>query len=209
MNYDISKIKDILTEIFSDNGYKAGDMLVQCPSPVTVNIENKDDSVSIDFTDNLPTATIKKLIKLNFKILGVVLGQTGGTIKIKYFPDIKFDYAGSMKFGAVNNMAYDAICKEIDAQYGDAERKKIAQRCLQYGTEWATIVSASQTEPVVYSERDKRKLRKQCYNFIYENIKDDKEIECGFVVLGVILLNFVLPVIISWIVTKILNHWFN
>jgi hypothetical protein len=211
MSYDIGKVKDILKSVFSDIGYKTSSLSFKCPSPLGVSIADNKDGVNIDFTDpkSLPIATVEKLIKFNLSILGVSLGETGGVIKIKFFPDIKFDYNGTVKFGAMNNMAYEMISQEIDAEYGDPERKKIAQRCLQYGSEWATIVSASQTEPVTYSERDKRKLRKQCYNFIYENMKNDKEIECGFVILSVILLNFVLPVIISWIVTKILNHWFN
>jgi len=211
MSYDIGKVKDILKSVFSDIGYKTSSLSFQCPSPLGVSIADNKDGVNIDFTDpkSLPIATVEKLIKFNLSILGVSLGETGGVIKIKFFPDIKFDYNGTVKFGAMNNMAYEMISQEIESEYGDPERKKIAQRCLQYGSEWATIVSASQTEPTTYSERDKRKLKKQCYNFIYENIKNDKEIECGFVILSVILLNFVLPVIIGWIVTKILNNWFN
>jgi hypothetical protein len=211
MSYDISKIKDILTSVFSDIGYKAGGISIKCPSPVGLCVTNKKDAINIDFTNtkDLPIATVEKLIKFNLSILGVSLGETGGVIKIKFFPDIKFDYNGTVKFGAMNNMAYEMISQEIDAEYGDPERKKIAQRCLQYGSEWATIVSASQTGPVTYSEQEKRKLRKQCYNFIYQNMKNDKEIECKFVILGIIFLNIVLPVIIGWIVTKILNHWFN
>jgi hypothetical protein len=211
MSYDISKIKDIIASIFSESGYKTSTISFKCPSPVGISIANLKEGISIDFlnTKNLPIATVEKLIKFNLSILGIHLGETGGVIKIKFFPDIKFDYNGTMKFGDSNNMAYEMISKEIESEYGDPERKKIAQRCLQYGSEWATIVSASQTEPVTYSERDKRKLRKQCHNFIYENIKNDKEIECGSVILGIIFLNFVLPVIIGWIVTKILNHWFN
>jgi hypothetical protein len=212
MNYDISKIKDIFKSVFSDMGYETSGMSFKCPSPLGISIADSADAIDINFTNskNLPVATVRKLIKFNLDILGVNLGPTGGVIKIKFFPDIKFDYNGSVKFGdCSNNMAYELISQEIDDEYGDPERKKIAQRCLQYGSEWATIVSASQTEPVTYSEREKRTLRKQCYNFIYENIKNDKEIECKFVILGVLFLNFVLPVIIGWIVTKILNHWFK
>lgn len=211
MNYDISKIKDILTSIFSDIGYKTSAISFKCPSPLCLSIASLKESINIDFINSkiLPVATVEKLIKFNLSILGISLEETGGVIKIKFFPDIKFDYNGSVKFGSTDDMAYEAISQEINEQYGDPERKKIAQRCLQYGSEWATIVRASQVEPVTYSEQDKRKLRKQCHNFIYENMKNDKEIECGSIILGILFLNFVLPAIIGWIVTKILNHWFK
>ena len=211
MNYDISKIKDILKSIFSDIGYKTSSISFKCPSPLCLSIANLKESINIDFINSkiLPVATVEKLIKFNLSILGISLQETGGVIKIKFFPDIKFDYNGSVKFGSKDDVEYEAITQEINQQYGDPERKKIAQRCLQYGSEWATIVSSSQTEPVIYSERDKRKLKKQCYNFIYENMKNDKEIECGSIILVILFLNFVLPTIISWIVTKILNHWFK
>ena len=208
MNYDINKIKDIIASVFSSSGYNTGTMSIRCPSPVDVSISNNEDSIDINFNNNLPIATVKKFIKFNLSILGIKLGKDGGVLKIKHFPDIKFDYGGDMKFKSSDNMCFEDISKDIDSEYDDSERRKIAHRCLQYGKEWATIVSSEQDVRNA-SSRDKKKLRKQCYDFIFDNAKNDKEIVCGSVILGILILNVLLPIIINWIVTKILNHWWN
>jgi hypothetical protein len=208
MNYDISKIRDILISIFSSSGYQMGTMAIKCPSPIDISITNQSDTVDINFNNNLPTAIIEKFIKFNLNITGMTLGKDGGIIKIKHFPDIKFDYSGSLKFGSNDNSYLIGISNDINLEYQDEARRKIAKRCLQYGGEWATIVSSEQDIKNA-TRSEKKKLRKQCYNFILENAKNDKEIVCGSVILTILIINILLPIIINWIVTKILNHWWN
>lgn len=209
MNYDINSIKQIIDQIFSSAGYQMNGLSVQCSSPVEISIINNGDSIDINFNNNLPKAIIEKFIKFNLSVLGINLGKNGGVLRIRHFPDIKFDYSGSMKFGTNYDPYFETISKDIETEYDDSERRKIANRCLQYGKEWATIVSSETDVREITSRSERKKLRKQCYNFIFENAKNDKEIVCGSVVLTILILNFLLPIIINWIVTKILNHWWN
>ena len=61
---NIQQIRDIVFQIFSEIGYKKNNVTVKFPEPLNIKIEKKDDDIIIDFANNLPYISWKKLITL-------------------------------------------------------------------------------------------------------------------------------------------------
>ncbi len=209
---NIQQIRDTIFQIFSDNGYNKNNVTVKFPQPLDIKVEQNGDDITIDFNSNLPYISWKKLIRLSAYINGFTLGKNSGTIKLKYLPDITFTYEQTQQF--ISNMSeekfgnidFSDIQKEIDVKFGDEERKKLATKCLQYGAEWARIAS----QGCDFSCADAltiRKMKRECSNFIKDNI--EKEKEYGSVILSFILIYVLLPVILKFIVERIFRKLFE
>lgn len=199
MTLPLKKVKEALDKIFTSTGYSFKEINIKFPQPLNMTFGTDGNNVSLIFLKDLPRISWKKFITISAWIQGIVLSDTGGTIKIKYFPDIKFSYTKESEqiFG---QMVFDSsdILNEIKSQYPDEERQKIANLCLQYGAEWATMCYSTGMTSKDFANN--KKLKKDCYNFIKESIKKDKQY--GSVV-GFIILFVILPVILKWIVEKI------
>ena len=210
---DIEKIKEIVEQFFSTSGYQVSNMKIFVPTYLSLNMNKTDEGIDIDFIKNLPSVQTKKLlIPITVQVEGVCLGQTGGSVKLKYFPDFTFTYdfdPSAQNFGAKpNKYSLSAFNESIDKQFPDPERNRIAKLALKYTNEWANIVQRN-CEPRSFSRSERKKLREQCKKFVQENMVKSKEIEAKSAVLTFILLYFVLPAVINWVVKKFLDNWFN
>jgi hypothetical protein len=203
---NLKEIRDIVYQIFSESGYSVKNVNIQFPQPLNIKITKNEDKISLDFTDNTPQLSWKRFITLSANINGLSLGETGGTLKLKYLPDIDFSYEKTQElmFGQVYD--FSDIENEIVSQYQDDARQKLANKCLQYGTEWATIASQS-TGFHSSSVTEQRILKEQCKEFIRENIKKEKR--HGSAILTFILLYVLLPVVLKFIIERIFNKIFN
>lgn len=203
---------EMLHKVFND-GLEIGGMKVNCKSPTNININCSDDIITIDFQENLPKANVKKIISLSFNIQGFVLRKENGTVKIKHFPDIIFDYKeqNSKAIGAyeIDSIDFSQIEEEILREYDDENREKMASKCLQYARDWATIANYGGVSFKDCSTSEQRKLKQQCSEFIKESIKNDEDVKYGSVILTFILLQIILPIIIKWIVERVFRKLFS
>jgi hypothetical protein len=106
------------------------------------------------------------------------------------------------------NFDFSSIQEEIAKEYKDDERKKLASRCLQYGTEWATIASQN-ADFAQSSQREQKRLKQQCKDFIRDNIQNEEEQKYGSVILTFILIYVLLPVVLKFIVERIFKKLFS
>lgn len=197
----IKKLKEILNKIFDSTGYSFKDINIKFPEPFEMSFgQDKSKNVSLLFTKNLPRISWKKFITISAWIQGIVLSDEGGTIKIKYFPDLKFSYTkDSEQLFASKALDLTSIEQEIRSQYPDEERQKIASLCLHYANEWAIICSSSGLTRDDF--RNNRKLKKDCFNFVQDCVKEDKK--HGSFIISFIVIYVILPVILKWIIEKI------
>ena len=81
-----------MSSIFSDGGFKVSDFTVKVQSETSIDIYKNKESIIIDFQENQPTVTIKKIIRLKLTVEGIELNKDGGLLKLDRFPDIPFKY---------------------------------------------------------------------------------------------------------------------
>ena len=203
---DLTQIETILSSIFKD-GLDLNGTKVSCKSPTQITVNSVDsDHIAIDFSNNLPKATVKKIIALSLDIQGIIFRKNSGTIKIKYFPDINFDYVKEGKvFGAcgIDSVDFSSIEVEINQQYDDENRKKLADKCLQYAKEWATIASYGGVSFRTCDFYEQQNLKRQCQSFVKESLMNDEDVRYGSIILTFILLHVILPIIIKWIIDRV------
>lgn len=202
-------LKKTLNNIFSPTGFVLNGYNIKCNTPLDVKIENKDSNILITFNKNTPVASIKKIITLSVNVEQICLDNTGGYIKFKYFPAIKFSYDKVFSNNAVENINLDPIYLEIDNKYGVKQEREVAKMCLRFANEWATICQESGVNFGDTDAQTRRKLKKQCYSFVEENVHKEIEKEYGSVVLTFIFAYIVLPMIIKWIIAKILSRLYS
>lgn len=203
------EISKILLSIFSEEGYSVQGFKIKSKSPLIANIYSENNETSIKFGQNLPKAEITRLITLYVYIEEILFKQDGGVVRLKNFPDISFGYEQSLLSVLFsNNFACDEDLQSlIEETYGDDTKKKIAHKCLHYGTEWTTIVSQSGGFAGA-SSSDKKELKSQCINFVIENVRHDIEKEYGSVILTYLLVFILIPAIARFIITRLLEKYF-
>jgi hypothetical protein len=201
MTLPLKKIKEILNKIFDSTGYSFKDVNIKFPQPLQMTFgEDPSGDVSLIFNNSLPNISWKKFITISAWIQGIVLSENGGTIKIKYFPDLQFSYTkDSEQLFTAKTFTLDDIKEEINEKYPDDERKKIADKCLQYADEWVTICYSSGVTSEDF--KSNKRLKKDCYNFVKESIKEEKK--HGSFVISFIVIYVILPVVLKWIIEKI------
>jgi len=206
---ELSEVKQIVEQVFSDAGYEINNFTFFCPTSLSISLEKTANDLSIKFNTGLPSVQTKKLfIPITAQLQGISLGEDGGSIKLKYFPDIKFSYGQSEeRFGSCSqNVNLDKIKSEINREFPDTERNTIAKLALKYTQEWASIASAN---GLCEDLKSRRQYRKDCEAFVKENILASRDVEAKSAVLTFILVYFVLPAVISWVVKKFLDNYFN
>jgi ribosome-binding factor A len=204
-----TEVKDILDKLFSEKGMEVKGFKIKAKSPLVTNIEHEDGLTVIAFGSNQPKAEITKIFTLYAHIEQIVFGKTGGSIKLRNFPDLSFKYDNTTFGSAKCPVRCDNISKEIDIKYSDSTYKEIAKKCLQYGREWATICHES---GITFSDADyadKYMLKRQCYKFVKDNIEEESKEKYGSVLLTFFLVYVILPAIIQWVVHRILDDLFN
>lgn len=202
---DLKQIRDIVYQIFSESGYSINNINIQFPQPLSIQIEKEGEEISLNFLDKTPKLSWKRIITLSAYISGVALNETGGKLKLRYLPDIDFSYETTQElFG--KTFDFSDLEQEIFGQFPDTERQKLAVKCLQYGTEWATIASRSSSFSTA-SFAEQRLLKDQCKEFIRENIKEENK--HGSAILTFVLLYILLPVVLKFVVERIFRRIFN
>lgn len=209
---DLTQIETILNSIFND-GFDLNGTKVACKSPAQITVSSVDaDHITIDFNNNLPRATVKKIISLSLDIEGVIFKKDSGTIRLRHFPDINFDYVKESKaVGAyeIDSVDFADIEAEIGQQYDDENRKKLADKCLQYAKEWATIANYGGVSFKDCNFAEQQSMKRQCQSFVKESLMNDEEIKYGSIILTFILLQIILPIIIKWIVERVFKRLFS
>ena len=204
---DISKA---LFKVFSNEGLEVKGFKIKSKSPLIANVHSSDEKTIIQFGQNHPRAEITRLITLYAYIEEVVFGKSGGSIKLKNFPDIHFSYSDSVLSLIKENFAdNEAINCEIDKKYFCPSENEIAKKCLQYANEWTTICSQAGVDFSESNHFERRELRKSCYNFVKDNVEEEAKEKYNSVFLTFILVTIILPAIISWVVGKILDELFG
>jgi hypothetical protein len=210
MNIPIAQIKQVVDFIFSKNGYDIKNLNISFPQPLDIKIiKDTSENIILSFTESLPKVTWRKIIKLSAYVQGLTLGKDGGTLKLKYLPDINFKYDDKSEelFGCSFNVS--DIESSIDAEYGDEERNVLAKKCLHYASEWATIASQGGMDFSSCDKYSQRQLKRDCKDFVTENIKNDAELKCGSVVLTFLLLYVVLPVVLKFVLERLFRKLFS
>ena len=202
------ELRAALSNIFSSNGFIINGFNIKCETPLDIKLEHKDDSVIITFGNNAPKASIKKIITISVIVEQICLQETGGYIKFKYFPQIKFSY--DKVFGdTTNNINLDSIYLEIDNKYSDNQDREVARMCLRFANEWATICQSSGVNFASSDFKTRRKLKKECYSFVEENVRKDLDKKYGSIILTWLFFYIALPMIIKWIVAKVLSRLYS
>jgi hypothetical protein len=83
---------EIMSSLFSEEGFRVSGFTLKVKSETSVDIYKNNESIIIDFQENQPTITIKKIIKLKLTVEGIELYKDGGLLKLDCFPDIPFKY---------------------------------------------------------------------------------------------------------------------
>jgi hypothetical protein len=210
MSIPISQIKQIVDFIFSKNGYDIKNLNISFPQPLDIKIvKDTSENIILSFTESLPRVTWKKIIKLTAYVQGLTLGKSGGTLKLKYLPDINFKYDDNSEtlFGSYIDVS--EIESSINAEYGDEERNFLAKKCLHYSSEWATIASQGGMDFSACDKYTQRQLKRDCRDFVTENIKNDPDLKYGSVVLSFLLLYVVLPVVLKFVLERLFRKLFS
>lgn len=206
------EINVALRNIFNGNGLDAKGFKIKADTPVNALITHEENVTKIVFSENLPRAEITKIITLKAYIEQITFGEEGGSIKLRNFPDIHFGYdSNSLLEFLEKNIPYNfgSMDNQIEEKYSDGNKREIAKKCLQYAREWSTMSMSAGVNFADASSCEKKALRKDCYNFVKENVEEDVRKKYGSVFLMFILLTVILPAIIQWVVHKVLDELFN
>jgi len=210
MAIPISQIKQIVDFIFSKNGYDIKNLNISFPQPLDIKIvKDPSENIILSFTESSPKVTWKKFIKLSAYVQGLTLGKTGGTLKLKYLPDINFTYDDNAETLFGNSFNVSDIEAAINKEYPDEERNFLAKKCLHYASEWATIASQGGTDFSSCDKYTRRQLKRDCKDFGLSNIKEDEEVKHGSVILTFLLLYVVLPVVLKFILERLFKKLFS
>jgi hypothetical protein len=215
------EINDSLVQLFSDEGLLVNGFKIKAKSPFVANIEHEDNLTVISFGANQLKAEVTKIITIYAYIEQVVFGKTGGSIKLRNFPDFSFSYetfgskccdypGGKSCFKHNIRSVCQDIESEICAKYeGQNTYKEVAKKCLQYAEEWTTICHDSGVKFNNSDYIDRYTLSSQCYDFVKQNVEEDVEKRYGSVILTWLFMYVVLPMIIKWVVNRVLERLFN
>lgn len=206
------EISEVLFKIFSDEGFAVNGIKVKSESPLTANINSENGRTTISFGNNFPRAEITKIITLYAYIEELIFEKEGGTIRLRNFPDISFGYGKSLLREFLDHITFadqNDFADCIEQKYSDPTKRKIATDCLQYANEWATIVSQSGGFCGINSS-DKIALKKQCQDFVVDNVRRNaREKKYGSVVLTYLLVFIIIPAVARFIIVKLLDKYFD
>lgn len=193
-----------INNIFTKNGTEINDIKIKSLSPLDIQIDIKNNYINILFPNNKPKAAIKRFITISANVERISLGQTGGYIKLKYFPEFAFSYEKVFSDSEPKNIS--DIHSDINKKYGKQSRE-IANLCLQYANSWAIIASRSDCFSGA-TAIEKSALKKQCMKYVVENVKLDIEKKYGSVILTYLLVFIIIPSIARFIITRLLEKYF-
>lgn len=213
---DISKIKNVIEKIFSEDGFSFLNLSFVCPKNIHIVLKKESKNLSMDFIQEMPYVRIKKIIlPITVYVEGISLGEDKGSIKLKYFPDIHFQYGDNNDLNFSDNSYQEPVNSdselimyhdEIREKYPDDERRQIAKLALEYTYQWCVIFKNTFIPTMENGIVDIESLKKQCKNFVIENIKQSKKIKSRSSILSFVLLYFVIPYVVNWVIKRFLDR---
>ena len=93
------EVLDIIDQVFSPEGFNAKGFYIKCDPNTQISLGKEGRNLKISFPNKRPSVTIRKIINFSLELNGIVLSETGGTLDIRRFPDIDFDYDDLSVFG--------------------------------------------------------------------------------------------------------------
>jgi len=212
----VSEIKNVVNKVFSKEGFRFLNFSFVCPNNIDVTLKKDSNSLNIDFTQEMPYIKVKKmLIPMTIYVEGLFLREESGSIKLKYFPDIYFEYEalneGQENFSSKppidNNAELEQCYDEIAKKYPDEERRMIARLSLQYTKQWVEILKTTRNDSKELSVVQKDSLKRDCENFVIENVKKSKKVKARSAILSFVLLYIIIPSVVNWVVKKFLERF--
>jgi len=83
---------DIISSIFSENGFSNELFSVKFKDIINVKIETKNENLLVSFIESKPIIKVNKYISLSLTVNSILLKKNSGVFQIDYFPDIPFRY---------------------------------------------------------------------------------------------------------------------
>lgn len=202
------EINSYITALFSNKGIDINGYKIKSNSPLIVEATHSNGLTEIKFGSNIPKVEITKIITIYAYIEGLTFGENGGTVKLRNFPDFSFSYNNtSSSTGLPADVS--TVNDDIDKKYAEKSHREIAKKCLQYAEEWATICHQSGITFDNADYSDRYTHYNNCYDFVRSNIESDVKQRYGSVILTWLFAYVVLPMIIKWVVNKVLERLFN
>lgn len=94
---ELQRVYNVLAQIYSNKGYKAGKYIIKADLPSVSKISSgHDGAIEIDFIDNAPVVEVKKIITIRLTVLGIVFKRDEGIIRLNKFPDMSFKYSDEL-----------------------------------------------------------------------------------------------------------------
>ena len=203
------EVHKMLLEVFSEKGATINGINISCKPPATTVIKKQDEQrILIEFPDNQPVASFKRFITFSATVESITLKEGSGFVVLKNFPSIPFGYDSFFFEPAALTKPVDIsdIESQIEKKYCQRDQE-IAKLCLHYAKEWATISSQAVCFESA-SKCERQELKRQCLDFVVENVKKDVEKRHGSVILTYIILVLILPAVAKFIINKLLEKYF-
>ena len=88
------QVYDSIMAMSSEDGLKIDKYRLKARLPLNVSVaQPSSDVISVDFLgDDKPKVEVKKIIKINVTVLGIIFGNDEWTVRLESFPDISFKY---------------------------------------------------------------------------------------------------------------------
>ena len=203
------EIHKMLLEVFTNKGASVNGVTLSCISPASILITKEDeDRIRINFPENQPVASFKRFITFSATVQSITLKEGSGFVVLRNFPSIPFGYDSFFFEPAALTKPVDVSDIELQIEKRYCQRdQEIAKLCLHYAKEWATISSQAVCFESA-SKCERKQLKRQCLDFVVENVKKDVEKRHGSVILTYIILVLILPAVAKFIINKLLEKYF-
>jgi len=211
---NITEIRDLVFSVFSKTGLKHNDYTITCPSPLNCNIHGDGTYLHLKFVGELPQLSVKKFITMSVDLQEIYSDRTGGIIRLKNFPDIRFTYdqfSDSPVYGSCDHYEnemhlLDGLADEVNSRYGsDPKKGRMASRVLQHCETWAEMSLRGGTQFYGMSKLSRKAMVDKCVKHVTKQMKEDRH---GSIVI-VLLINWLLPYIIKSIAERMIDRLIN
>lgn len=88
---------EMLTQMFSQDGYSNGAFCLRLKDTCSFNLSKQDDKYKIEFYGKKPEVSVGKMFSLKTTVPAITLGVNGGVLELDNFPDIPFFYTWIMQ----------------------------------------------------------------------------------------------------------------
>ncbi len=83
---------EVLSQIFSKDGFVNEFCAIKFENHIEIKLTQEGNKYLLSFGDSKPSIKLKRYIQLTLKLSSIILGESGGILKLDFFPDIPFKY---------------------------------------------------------------------------------------------------------------------